>query len=73
MSFLACVASVSSRVMARKLQREQKKKKGGRGRGRGEEERHSLRSKRFRASSSGKVGTRVKKRNDRGGGGERRL
>ena len=72
MSFLACVASVSSRVMARKLQREQKKKGGG-GRGRGEEERHSLRSKRFRASSSGKVGTRVKKRNDRGGGGERRL
>ena len=72
MSFLACVASVSSRVMARKLQREQKQKGGG-GRGRGEEERHSLRSKRFRASSSGKVGTRVKKRNDRGGGGERRL
>ena len=61
MSFLACVASVSSRVMARKLQREQKKKGGG-GRGRGEEERHSLRSKRFRASSSGKVGTRVKKK-----------
>ena len=34
---LACVASVSNRVIARKLEREQKKK-GGRGRGRGEEE-----------------------------------
>ena len=33
---LACVASVSNRVTARKLEREQKK--GGRGRGRGEEE-----------------------------------
>ena len=33
---LACVASVSSRVIARKLEREQKK--NGRGRGRGEEE-----------------------------------
>ena len=38
---LACVASVSNRVMARKLEREQKKEGGrgrGRGRGRGEEE-----------------------------------
>ena len=35
-SVLACVASVSSRVIARKLEREQKK--NGRGRGRGEEE-----------------------------------
>ena len=34
---LACVAGVSNRVIARKLEREQKKK-GGRGRGRGEEE-----------------------------------
>ena len=34
---LACVASVSSRVTARELEREQKKKIG-RGRGRGEEE-----------------------------------
>ena len=34
---LACVASVSNRVIARKLEREQKRK-GGRGRGRGEEE-----------------------------------
>ena len=33
---LACVASVSNRVTAGKLEREQKK--GGRGRGRGEEE-----------------------------------
>ena len=33
---VACVASVSNRVIARKLEREQKK--GGRGRGRGEEE-----------------------------------
>ena len=33
---LDCVASVSSRVTARKLEREQKKK--GRGRGRGEDE-----------------------------------
>ena len=33
---LACVASVSSRVTARELEREQKKI--GRGRGRGEEE-----------------------------------
>ena len=32
----------------------------------------SLRSKRFRAGSSRKVGTRAKKRNDEGGGGERR-
>ena len=32
----------------------------------------SLRSKRFRTSSLRKVGTRAKKRNDRGGGGERR-
>ena len=32
----ACVASVSNRVIARKLEREQKK--GGRGRGTGEEE-----------------------------------
>ena len=37
MVFLACVASVSNRVIVRKLEREQKKK-GGRGRGRGEEE-----------------------------------
>ena len=36
-SEVACVASVSNRVSARKLEREQKKK-GGRGRGRGEEE-----------------------------------
>ena len=35
-SILACLASVSSRVTARKLEREQKK--NGRGRGRGEEE-----------------------------------
>ena len=34
---VACVARVSNRVIARKLEREQKK--GGRGRGRGEEER----------------------------------
>ena len=33
---VACVASVSNRVTARKLDREQKK--GGRGRGRGEQE-----------------------------------
>ena len=33
---VACVASVSNRVIARKLEREQKK--GGRGSGRGEEE-----------------------------------
>ena len=35
-ALLACVASVSNRVIARKLERE--KKKVGRGRGRGEEE-----------------------------------
>ena len=35
-SFIACVASVSNRVIARKLERKQKK--GWRGRGRGEEE-----------------------------------
>ena len=35
---IACVASVSNRVIARKLERERKKKKNGRGRGRGEEE-----------------------------------
>ena len=35
---LACVASVSNRVIARKLELEQQKKKGGRVRGRGEEE-----------------------------------
>ena len=35
---LACVASVSNRVIARKLERERKKKKGGKGRGMGEEE-----------------------------------
>ena len=34
---LACVASVSNQVIARKLEREQKKK-SGRGKGRGEEE-----------------------------------
>ena len=33
---LACIASVSNRVIARKLEREQKN--GGKGRGRGEEE-----------------------------------
>ena len=33
---IACVASVSNRVIARKLERE--RKKGGRGEGRGEEE-----------------------------------
>ena len=37
---VACVASVSSRVLARKLEREQKKQ-NGRGRGRGEEEKLS--------------------------------
>ena len=37
MFFLACVASVSNRVIVQKLERDQKKK-GGRGRGRGEEE-----------------------------------
>ena len=36
-SQVACVASVSNRVTARKLEQEQKKK-GGRGRVRGEEE-----------------------------------
>ena len=37
--YIACVASVSNRVIARKLERKRlKKKKGGRGRGRGEEE-----------------------------------
>ena len=35
---VACVASVSNRVIARKVRAEAKKKKGGRGRGRGEEE-----------------------------------
>ena len=35
---IACVASVSNRVIARKLEREQKKKKDGRERGKGEEE-----------------------------------
>ena len=34
---IACVASVSNRVIARNLEQEQKKN-GGRGRGRGEEE-----------------------------------
>jgi len=34
---LACMASISNRVIARKLKREHKKK-GGRGKGRGEEE-----------------------------------
>ena len=36
--YAACVASVSNRVITRKLEREQKDKKVGRGRGRGEEE-----------------------------------
>ena len=37
--YIACVASVSNRVIARKLERKRlKKKKGGRGRARGEEE-----------------------------------
>ena len=35
---LACVASVSNQVIARKLEPDQQKKKGGRGKGRGEEE-----------------------------------
>ena len=38
---ITCLASVSNRIIARKLEREQKKKGGtgrGRGRGRGEEE-----------------------------------
>ena len=37
-TFIACVASVSNRVIARKLERKQKKGWRGRGRGRGEEE-----------------------------------
>ena len=37
-NLLACVASVSSRVIAQKLEREQKKNGRGRGRGKGEKE-----------------------------------
>ena len=39
---LACVASVSNRVIARKLEREQTKKKSGRGKGKGEGKRYLL-------------------------------